>query len=77
MNKRLFYLLCKVPIQIIGTNFVTSIHEWKTNVNNAKCNKKEFLPDVKGLNFDVFRNYLLKSLFLKKKFPWLNEEKTL
>ena len=44
-------LLCKVPI---GKNFVTSVYGWKNNVNNAKCNKKEFPPDVKGLNFDVY-----------------------
>ena len=51
-------LLCKVPIQIIGKNFVTSVYGWKNNVNNAKCYKKEFPPDVKGLNFDVYSNYL-------------------
>ena len=49
-------LLCKVPIQISGKNFVTSVYGEKTNVKNAKCYKKEFPPDVKGLNFDVYSN---------------------
>ena len=52
------------PIQISGKNFVTSVYGWKTNVSNAKCYTKVFPPDVKGLNFDVYSNYLLKSLFL-------------
>ena len=52
------------PIQISGKNFVTSVYGWKTNVSNAKCYTKVFPLDVKGLNFDVYSNYLLKSLFL-------------
>ena len=57
-------LLCKVPIQISGKNFVTSVYRWKTNVNNAKCYEMEFPTDGKGLNFDDYSNYYLKPLFL-------------
>ena len=64
MNTSLSALLEIPPIQISGKNFVTSVYGWKTNVSNAKCYTKVFPPDVKGLNFDVYSNYLLKSLVL-------------
>ena len=38
-----------------------------THANNAKCSKKKFPLDVKGLKFDVYSNYLLKSIFLVSK----------
>ena len=40
-------LLCKVPIQISGKNFVTFVLQEITHVNNAKCYEKEFTLDVK------------------------------
>ena len=40
--KSLDPLLCKVPTQISGIFFVTSVIQEITHANNAKCYKKEF-----------------------------------
>ncbi len=54
--------LCATLYFISETQFYTEQKNYI--VNNAKCNKKEFPPYVRGLNFDVYSNYLLSSLFL-------------
>ena len=62
------FILCGMVvllIQIRGKNFVTSVYVQEfTHANYAKWYRKAFPSDVKGLQFDVYSNYLLKSIFL-------------
>ena len=59
--------MCKVPMS--STDYWIKLCNFRiqefTHANNAKCNKKkEFPSDVKGLQFDVYGNHLLKSILL-------------